>query len=592
MKKVLSLALALIMVLTVFSACGTDESSAGSYEPADAETSMSMEFPFAADNDAPAIEGGTLKVGLVGTGPFKGILSYVFVEGDDDMQILQWSEEGIVSFDENFVMDQDGPCTYTYDMDAKTITLTLHPDIKWHDGEPVTMDDLVFAYEVICHPDYTGPRWDERMENVVGALEYHSGNADSISGLVLSEDKMELTIHFQNFTPTLLVGGFWTYAAPRHYLGGIPVNEMANHEKVRTNPIGFGPFIIKTIVPGEAVEFVRFDDYWRGTPKLDGVSISVINANLVPMAMENGELDVCVLNAQLYPDYKNPVNFQYVGELETTFNFTAFDLGDFDQEKETCVGDPAKKMTNLNLRKAIGYAVDNAALGRDLWNGLRVLATTIITPRHEGYQNKDMAGYYYNPDLSRQLLDEAGYIDVDGDGYREDPDGNQLTIYWGMMEGTGADTVAQFKIQCWADVGLRVELYLGRLHDYNVYYDYLQYDQEGLDMFDGAWGTGFDPNPFSLWGDHDWNYPHITYPELTAAMEDCVSEESWDDEFRTNAYWKWQELFFDYAPAIPTLWRTEIRAVNNRVKNYDMSSPDIDMRLHLLELTAPAPYKK
>jgi len=75
-------------------------------------------------------------------------------------------------------------------------------------------------------------------------------------------------------------------------------------------------------------------------------------------------------------------------------------------------------------------------------------------------------------------------------------------------------------------------------------------------------------------------------------MKDCSSEKAWDEEFRTNAYRKWQELFFDEAMAIPTLWRTEIVAVNNRVKNFDMSSSDIDMKLHLIELTAAAPYKK
>jgi len=403
---------------------------------------------------------------------------------------------------------------------------------------------------------------------------------------------MTLTIHFISVKPTILVGGFWVASAPRHYLGDIPVKDLITSEKIRTRPIGFGPFKVKTIVPGEAVEFERFDDYWRGRPLLDGVSLKVINPDMVPQAMASGELDVCDFNAQVYPDYLNPVNYQYIGQLATAYSYTGFDLGDYDKEKKTNVADPNKKMANRSLRQAIGYAVNNAAIGEDLYNGLRVLATTIITPRHAGYQNRDIKGYYYDPEKAKQLLDAAGYIDIDGDGYREDPDGKRFTIYWAMMDGPGAETIAQFKIQNWKDVGLRVQLFNGRLLEMNVFYNYVQHDEPGIDIFDGAWQTGFDPDPFGLWGDHDWNFPHATTTELMAAMTDCSSEQAWDDEFRTNAYRKWQELFFEEAMAIPTLWRTEIVAVNNRVKNFDMASSDIEMKLHLIGLTAAAPYKK
>lgn len=583
LRKILSLALSLMLLVSVSIAHAQDLGADDSFS----------NFPFGVTNNEPSIEGGTLKFGIMNDGPFNGLLSYIMYEDNNDVQIIQWTEEQMLSADEDFVFDQDGPCTYTYDKDAKTVTLNLTPGIKWHDGEPVTLDDLVFAYEVICHADYEGMRYDEQMENVVGAVEYHAGTAEKISGLALSDDKMSLTISFIDFKPTILVGGFWIAAAPRHYLGDVPVKDLLTSEKIRTNPIGFGPFKVQTVVPGEAVELVRYDDYWRGTPKLDGVTIRVINPDLIPQVMESGDVDICEFNTQVYPDYENPTNFQYIGQLATVFNYTGFDLGDYDKEKEINVADPNKKMTNLSLRQAMGYAVNNAQLGEEMYNGLRVLATTAITPRHGGYQNKEIAGYYYDPDKAKSLLDEAGYIDIDGDGYREDPNGEQLTIYWAFMSGAGAETISQFKIQNWKDVGLRVELYNDRLMDFNVFYDAIQYDEEGIDMFDGAWQTGFDPDPSQLWGANTVNnFPHATTPELIAAMTDCASEQSWDDDFRTAAYKKWQEVFFEQAMAIPTLWRTELYAANNRVKNYDMSSVDIDYKLHLVELTAENSYKK
>jgi len=549
-------------------------------------------FPFAVTNDEPSIKGGILRVGVAASDPFKGIFSTMFYEDNKDSQVLGWFEESMISFDSNFVADQDGPSTYTLDRDARTITLNLREGIKWHDGAPVTLDDLVFAYEVICHPDYEGPRYNEEFRNIAGAVAYNEGKAKTISGLRLSDDKMTLTINFIELKPTVLVGGFWTSAAPRHYLGGIPVKDMLTSERIRTRPIGFGPFRVRTVVPGEAVEFERFDDYWRGRPHLDGISLRIINPDMVPQAMESGELDVCEFNAQVYPDYLNPTNYQYIGQLATVYSYTGFDLGDYDTEKKTNVTDPNKKMANRSLRQAIGYAVNNAAIGEDLYNGLRVPATTIITPRHAGYQNRDIRGYYYDPEKAKQLLDAAGYIDIDGDGFREDPNGRQLTIYWAMMDGPGMETLAQFKIQNWRAVGLRVQLFNNRLLEMNVFYNYVQYDEPGIDMFDGAWQTGFNPDPFGLWGDHAWNFPHATTPELMAAMADCSSEQALDEEFRNKAYRKWQELFHEEAMAIPTLWRTEIVAVNNRVKNFDMTSSAIEMKQHLIELTAAAPYRK
>jgi len=583
LRKKTSIALFIVMLSLLLVSCKSGAPvSGGDYS----------NFPFAVTNDEPPISGGTLKMGVASSDPLKGIFSTILYEDSKDADVLGWFEEGMVSFDSNFVADQDGPSTYAFDKDARTVTLNMKKGIKWHDGAPVTLDDLVFAYEVICHRDYEGPRYNEEFKNVVGAVEYHEGKAKTISGLELSQDKMTLTIHFIEVKPTILVGGFWISAAPRHYLGGIPVKDLITSEKIRTKPIGFGPFKVKTVVPGEAVEFERFDDYWRGRPRLDGVSLKVINPDMVPQAMESGELDICEFNTQVYPDYLNPKNYQYIGQLATSYSYTGFDLGDYNAEKKTNVADPNKKMANRGLRQAIGYAVNNAEIAADLYHGLRVPATTIITPRHAGYQNRDIRGYYYDPEKAKQLLDAAGYTDMDGDGFREDPGGGQLTIYWAMMDGPGAETIARFKIQNWKDVGLRVQLFNGRLLEMNVFYEYVQHDEPGIDMFDGAWQTGFDPDPFGLWGDHAWNFPHATTPELTAAMKDCSSEKAWDEEFRTNAYRKWQELFFDEAMAIPTLWRTEIVAVNNRVKNFDMSSSDIDMKLHLIELTAAAPYKK
>lgn len=550
-------------------------------------------FPKEIVNEKKGIDGGTLHVALATSSAFAGTLNPCFYENNTDSQLLSWFDEGIISFNEDFVADQDGAATYTYDADAKTITLKLENKITWHDGEPLTLDDLLFAYEVICHPDYEGLRYGDSVQNVVGVEEYHAGKVDFISGLRLSEDESELIIQFKEFYPSILVGGFWNYALPRHYLQEIPVKEMAAHEKIRKTPIGFGPFKVSNIIPGETVEFVRNEDYWRGVPKLDKVIVSVVNPELVPAAMEEGRFDIADFSVQQYPDYKEPTNYQYIGEIETVFSYTGFKMGTWDTDHQTNIYNPESKMANINLRKAIGYAVDNQTLSETLYNNLRFLATTVITPRHSSYQNKELEGYGYDSEKAKKLLEEAGYKDIDGDGFREDPSGNQFTITWAAMAGENAEALAQFKMQCWEEVGLRVELYNGRLTESNAFYEAIEGDDPDIDMYDAAWQTGFDPNPSNLWGrDSSANFTRYTSESFDKIISDISSENAWDEEFLSKQYHQWQEVFFEEAPVIPTLWRMKIEAVNNRVKNYSTTSIDVKGSLHEIQLTAEEPYRK
>lgn len=585
-NRILSMAIALLMVLSLCTSAVAEELKP--YEEA------LLAFPNKIDRqDATAIEGGTLRVALVASSAFAGTLNPLFYQDTYDAEVLGWFTENMMSADNDFVFDQDGAATYEYDVDAKTLTMTLHEGIKWHDGEAVTMDDLLFAYEVICHPDYEGFRFDETFRNVVGVNEYHDGKADTISGIALSDDKMQMTLTFVDFTPSVLVSGFWIAPLPRHYYGDIAVKDMENHEKTRMTPIGFGPFKIKNIVPGEAVEYERFDDYWRGTPKLDGVVLTVVAPELIPTAMQEGQYDIAAFSTQDYPDYLDPTNYVYTGELQTAFNYTGFKLGTWDQVNVKNIYNPESKMANVKLRQAIGYAIDNQAIADSMYNGLRFVATTVITPRHASYQNNDIEGYTYNPELAKQLLDEAGYVDVDGDGFREDPNGEQFVITWATMEGQGADTMASFKMQGWNDVGLNVVLYNDRPTEFNAFYDAVEFDDPAIDMYDAAWQTGFDPNPAGLWGSTSTaNYTRYTSDTFDKVMAEISSDAAWDSAYLTEKYHEFQQMFFDEAPAIPTLWRIGLTAVNNRVKFYDLVSMDIEATAHLIELSADEPEKK
>ena len=202
-----------------------------------------------------------------------------------------------------------------------------------------------------------------------------------------------------------------------------------------------------------------------------------------------------------------------VSTLDLAYSYIGFQLGEFKDGK--IIPDPNKKMANQSLRQAMGYAFDMDAVNENFYHGLRPRANSMIIPPFS-FHNPDLEGYYYNPEKSMDLLDEAGYVDVDGDGFREDPNGEPLVInFLSMSGGEIAEPMAQYFIQCWQDIGLNVQLNDDRLWDMNAFYDKVQSDDPTIDVFQGAWGTGTNPDPSGLYGnDAAFNLQRYTDDEL------------------------------------------------------------------------------
>lgn len=109
-------------------------------------------------------------------------------------------------------------------------------------------------------------------------------------------------------------------------------------------------------------------------------------------------------------------------------------------------------------------------------------------------------------------------------------------------------------------------------------------------MYLGAWGLGGDPAPNGLYArDAKFNYTRFATPEHDEILKKFTSDESFDPEFRKNAFFEWQKYMNEEVPAIPTLYRYSVTAVNNRVNKYSID-PNSPLEFwHTVELTADAP---
>ena len=552
----------ILMSLLVLAACGGESSD---------EMFSIDDFDQVKTNEGDATGGGELVFGLVSDTPFEGTLNYNFYSGNPDVQIIDWFNESLLAIDGNYNYTQDGAATFEVDRDSSSITFTINENLNWHDGMPVTAEDWAYAYEVVGHPEYDGVRYTQALSSVEGMPEYHAGEADTISGIEIINDKT-IKITYSQFTPSLLSSGIWAYPLAKHIFEDIAIADMASSDAVRRNPIGYGPYIVDSIVPGESVTLVKNEDYWRGEPKLDSVTVQVINPNVVVQSLETGRVDVVSsFPADQYKDNYEMSNVEFLGMTDLAYTYIGFKLGRWDADAGEVVVDPDMKMADVNLRRAMWHAVDNNAIGDQFYNGLRWNATTLIPPTHPDYHDDSIETPEYDVDEANKILDEAGYLYVnEDDEFRSDKDGNELVINFASMSGGDtAEPIAQYYMQAWEKVGLNVKLLDGRLQEFNTFYDRVEADDPDIDIYQGAWGVGSDVDPSGLYGrTAAFNYPRFASEENDRLLAEGLSEDSFDYAHRQAVYSEWQQLMVDEIPVFPTVYRALIVPVNNRVTDY------------------------
>ncbi|MFB5085808.1 oligopeptide ABC transporter substrate-binding protein [Psychrobacillus sp. PGGUH221] len=551
---------------------GKEEDTEEGEEPAADDSAL---FPLDVTNDGDAVTGGTLKVAMAKDEPFQGIFSYVLYEDAYDDDIMKFASNSLFETDGDFLITDAGIASMTVDQENNKATIKIREGVKWSDGEPLKIEDLIQPYLIIGHKDYTGVRYDVDFQNIIGAVEYHDGKADTISGLK-KVDETTLEISFNKLSPAIFSGGdgLWGYAEPSHIIKDIPVAELVESDAVRKNPVTLGAFKFDKIVPGESVQFVANEHFWKGKPKLDGVLVKIVPTSSISVAIQQGEYDIASsFSASKMEEIKDFDNIEVLGRQELYYAYLGFKLGKYDFENSTVVTDiEGSKMGDVKLRQAMGYAIDVEQVAEVFYGGLRERANSLIPPVFESFYDSSLEGYKYDPDKANALLDEAGYKDTNGDGIREDKAGKPLEIKFATMAGDDiAEDITQFYLQNWKDVGLNVTLTTGRTIEFNSFYDKVEADDPEIDIFMAAWGTGTNPSPSGLYSKTaQYNFSRYSSDFLETTLTNIDSPKAFDSEYRAKEFRAWQEYMAEQAPVIPTMYRYELVPVNKRVKNWSI----------------------
>ena len=597
MKKKSLVFLSAAAALTL-AACGNASNNNSSTSSEASKAASKSKFSSEVTHDGTAIKGGTLKYALVAASPFSGIFIDELSSNSTDSTIASQVDQSMFEYDENRKLTNTGLASIEFDVEGKTVTIKLNgKDYKWSDGQPFTIDDYIFAIEAIGNKDYTGTRYNDRYTNIVGMKDFHEGKSDKISG-VEKVDDYTVKLHFEKMLPSMqLAGGaIPAYTMPKHIFKDIPVKEWEQSDYVRGNKVvGLGAFTIESVVAGESVTLKANEYFYKGRPKLDKVVMQVVSPDAIVSEMKAGNYDIATMPSAQYESFKDLTNVTYVSTFAPSYEYIAFHLGKFDKATGKNVTDPNAKMSDVKLRQAMGYALDIDAAGESLYNGLNYGTNSIILPFFKDVYNPEQEGFAYNPEKAKQLLDEAGYKDVDGDGIRENKDGSKLQINFAARTRDDAnESLIQQYLLWWKEIGLDVQLYTGRTIESNNFYEKIQADDPEIDVFSGGWGVGYDPNPANLFGETaKFNFSRYVNEKGTEIMKKIASTEAFDEAKLKEFYKEWQAYAHDEAFMIQTLVGDSVTAVNKRVKYYDtaLATSGSKAQLYQLELTSDTPAK-
>jgi peptide/nickel transport system substrate-binding protein len=167
------------------------------------------------------------------------------------------------------VAEGDLASDYKLSDDGKTLTFTMRDGIKWHDGQPITVDDVTWSLEFAMKTPNLHGVLASVFNNIEGASDYLAGKAEHVSG-ISSDGKNTVTIKFT--TPnanTLLAFTQWGPFPKKYFEGTDPA--LVQQSTFWQKPIGSGPFMVEEAKFGDFSSFVPFPDYYKGKPKIDQI---------------------------------------------------------------------------------------------------------------------------------------------------------------------------------------------------------------------------------------------------------------------------------------------------------------------------------
>ena len=306
----------------------------------------------------------------------------------------------LVKFNTDGSVKEDLAEKYEISPDGKVYTFTLRDGVKFHNGETVTADDVIYSYSRLVDPETASERANLLfyVEGARAMFEDETGKITSVSGIKKLDDRtisISLTAPYAPFLNVLCMTTF----------GIVPKSEVERDEKgFSSNPVGTGPFVFDSWTPDERVVLKANRTYFGHVPEIETLTFRIINdENTRFENFRNNTLEHCDIPPSKIKTVMDDPELKKLIAGEPAMDMYAYGFN--------C--DEAPFKDNAALRQAFNYAVDKQNIIDNIWAGLVTEQRTIV-PAGMFYHYDGSVGYPYDPDKAAELMVQAGYPNGEG----------------------------------------------------------------------------------------------------------------------------------------------------------------------------------
>lgn len=467
--------------------------------------------------------GGSFSEGIVGNPQYINPILSQTNDADRDLSELIFS--GLMKYNGIGELIPDLAEQYSIDNDGKIYEFFLKKNIKWHDGEPFTAEDVLFTISTIQNPDYRSPL----------RVNWSGVEVEKVDDWTI---RFKLKTPYAPFLSNTTVG-----IAPSHiWKSVLPEKFLLAAENLA--PIGTGPYQLKKIKKDKegfvsSVELGAFGEYNATRPFIEKIYVYFYSSEEeLIKAYNRGKLDNLTLISNQNKNALRGVNVKSnIYRLNLPRYFAIF----FNQSK-------SKVLSDKNVRLALNYATDKEEI---IEKTLDKEGVRVDSPIPFGIfaQNEKINIYEFDPQKAIEILERAGWKDDDNNGIREKKE-EKLEIELVTTDLNQLRQSANIIKEQWAKIGVEANVVISNIGE--IQQKYIRPREYQAILLGEV--LGLDPDPYSFWHSSQKKDPGLNLALYDNQKVDILLKDARqvinDDELRAEKYKQFQQYVIDDASVV------------------------------------------
>lgn len=461
-------------------------------------------------------------------------------ETDTDLNRLIFS--GLLRYNERLELVPDIATQYDISEDQKVYTFTIRDDIFWHDGTPLSVDDIIFTIEAIQNPQFASP---------------HFGKFQGVKVKKINDVTVQFFLEkpFAPFLNNLTIG-----IIPRHIWQNIP---PANAKLAESNlkPIGTGPYRFKKLQKdpeGNILSYTleAYRNYHNGVPFIKTMQFKLYpDLESAVAALKKQNIDgLNFLPKQAKQDLQKNKNLKFY-----TFTLPQYTAIFFNETRN-------EQLKEKKIREALALALDKKAIIQEVLDSEAQIINGPILPGFIGY-HPELITFPYDPAQAENILEQEGWVMQEGENIRKKDDKTLEITLTTVDVADNINTTERIRA-LWEAIGVKVNLEI--VPKQSIEKEIIVPRNYQALLFGEIFGA--DPDPFPFWHSSRRKSPGLNLTNFSHKEADALLEQGRstnNPEKRNKLYQKFQEILIDQLPAIflysPTYTypvQTKVRGIN------------------------------